>query len=413
MTLDTPLPVTKGDITAPPKGVFDLSVPAMKSAPVSWFSDLLANKTINQPDKINILLYNDDPCGADLFGLRVEPFIRIEHCGTPVRLYSSRHRGLIDKMDIVIISLGWSERLEGFNTPFVQKKKPGQIWVSCSVENGVTYPRTPEKVLKNKYGMDLVMSPSFKADVYISFYSHFYLGGESIRSTLRGIKPLAYEKKTPKIVIMNAACNGKRFEYRNSFVEGVINNNFTNGYVESIGRCWRNSQPRSPWVDDGLGNRPMAFHMNKMANIRPYMFTLCHESTELDGWVTEKVYHALAMGSIPIYRGSRSIKQFIPCENCIIDTRDFPTIDQLAIHLKKVITDRKLHDSYHAWRAQPYDATKFPIFDELILKRSIDTAICRVANYASDTNYRHKASAKCDSKCLEEVYKFQRLSPHG
>eukprot|EP00954_Amorphochlora_amoebiformis_P016547 1298972-Amorphochlora_amoeboformis.AAC.1 len=52
----------------------------------------------------------------------------------------------------------------------------------------------------------------------------------------------------------------------------------------------------------------MAFYIKKLANIRPYMFTLCHESVDMDEWVTEKVFHALSVGSIPIYRGSKSIK---------------------------------------------------------------------------------------------------------
>ncbi|GAB5353391.1 hypothetical protein AAMO2058_000032400 [Amorphochlora amoebiformis] len=408
------LPIVKKSRTSPPGGFYDLSVDYMDDERIQWMADLMANETIEQPENINILLYNDDPCGIDFFGLRVEPYLKFKGCGTPVRLYSSRHRSLIDQMDIVIVSQGWSERDEGFNSPDLDTKRAGQLWMSCTIENGKTYPRTPIHELKKRFKIDKIIGPSLHdADMYVSFYSQFYTGAEAIRSQLRGIKPMPHGQKLKKIAIMNAACFGQEFSFRNNFVQKLVDNEKLKGRIASMGRCWHNEEPRLPWVDDGVGNRPMAFHMNKLANIRPYMFTLCHESVDMDGWVTEKVFHALAMGSIPIYRGSKNIKAYVPCKHCVIDARDFKTIDDLATHINEIIEKRKLYNSYHVWRSKPYDKSRFPVFENKIRKGSIDTAICRIASEAKASAYRKKALDYCEGECLEEVYKLQRLAPHG
>eukprot|EP00954_Amorphochlora_amoebiformis_P024228 1365059-Amorphochlora_amoeboformis.AAC.1 len=180
---------------------------------------------------------------------------------------------------------------------------------------------------------------------------------------------------------------GQEFSFRNNFVQKLVDNEKLKGRIASMGRCWHNEEPRLPWVDDGVGNRPMAFHMNKLANIRPYMFTLCHESVDMDGWVTEKVFHALAMGSIPIYRGSKNIKAYVPCKHCVIDARDFKTIDDLATHINEIIEKSK---------------SRFPVFENKIRKGSIDTAICRIASEAKASAYRKKALDYCEGECLEE-----------
>ncbi|GAB5353388.1 hypothetical protein AAMO2058_000032300 [Amorphochlora amoebiformis] len=337
------------------KGYDDHTNDVMGDERIMWMANHMANRTINEPEYINILLYNDDPCGIDFYGLRVEPFLKFDGCGTPVRLYSSRHRSLIQNMDIVIVSRVRSEQREDFNTPNTHLKKKGQLWMSCSIDNGETYERIPNTELKKRFKIDKIISPSVHADMYVSFYSQFYVGAESIRTQLRGIKPLPYSQKFKKIAIMDAACFGSEFTYRNSYIEQLFRSKKLEGKIASMGPCWHNEEPRLPWVDGGVGNRSMAFYIKKLANIRPYMFTLCHESVDMDEWVTEKVFHALSVGSIPIYRGSKSIKAFVPCEHCVIDTRDFKTINDLATHINEIINNRELFHSYHTWRSEPYE----------------------------------------------------------
>ena len=42
---------------------------------------------------------------------------------------------------------------------------------------------------------------------------------------------------------------------------------------------------------------------DKLATLKQYTFTLAFENSDIDGYVTEKIFHALACGSVPLYWG--------------------------------------------------------------------------------------------------------------
>eukprot|EP00954_Amorphochlora_amoebiformis_P024229 1365059-Amorphochlora_amoeboformis.AAC.2 len=72
--------------------------------------------------------------------------------------------------------------IAGFNSPDLDTKRAGQLWMSCTIENGKTYPRTPIHELKKRFKIDKIIGPSLHdADMYVSFYSQFYTGAEAIR----------------------------------------------------------------------------------------------------------------------------------------------------------------------------------------------------------------------------------------
>mmetsp|Transcript_39465 Transcript_39465/g.76726 ORF Transcript_39465/g.76726 Transcript_39465/m.76726 type:complete len:190 (-) Transcript_39465:146-715(-) len=188
-----------------------------------------------------------------------------------------------------------------------------------------------------------------------------------------------------------------------------------NGTVESIGRCWNNASPLFPWSDNGMGNRPMAFHLNKMANVRPYAFTLCHESIESKDWVTEKVYQALAVGSVPIYRGSKDIHKLVPCEDCVIDAGDFSSVEDLRDYVNMLMKDKDEYQKYLDWKHQPYEWTSHPDFEKL-RGHSVDTAIVRLAQMAGrveDVSENQSSHNSRSGTCMDEIYSVQRLSSHG
>jgi len=315
----------------------------------------------------------------------------------------------------VLVSAGWGKRKIGFDTPDPAAKKPGQVWAMCSMENGVTYPRDNKPETIKALGMDFVMTTvdAHPTDIPITMFSHFFLG-KSVQSTLRSPKPMTSKK--PRMALIQAACMNSKFDYRTTWIESLIaadkKVNPKTSMVASMGHCWHNENAQVPWEDDGMGNRPMAFHLNKMSNIRSYMFTLCHESIERDDWVTEKVYHALAVGSVPVYRGSKNIANYLPCKNCIINANDFATPEQLLAKLEFYVKNPIEYNKLLAWKNEPYDAKAFPAFEK-VRANSVDTGICRLASKASANEFRHKASAECTGDCLKEIQALQLLSPHG
>ena len=65
---------------------------------------------------------------------------------------------------------------------------------------------------------------------------------------------------------------------------------------------------------------------------------LCFENNFLPGWLTEKLFDNLRVGTIPIYWGATDIAALVPPE-CYIDMRDFAGYPELKAYLKSL--DRK------------------------------------------------------------------------
>lgn len=105
--------------------------------------------------------------------------------------------------------------------------------------------------------------------------------------------------------------------------------------VESAGR-FENNMPDNSICDN---------YEKKKELLRKSKFNICAESTDLDGFVTEKMLHALACNTVPIYFGSKSVSEDFNPE-AFIDLRDFNSVDDLVEYVKKVDQDAELYNSY-------------------------------------------------------------------
>ena len=73
----------------------------------------------------------------------------------------------------------------------------------------------------------------------------------------------------------------------------------------------------------------------KWETLSRYDFVLCFENTQLKGWLTEKLFESLRVGTIPIYWGATDIKELIPSD-CFIDMREFGDYAELRAFLKSL-----------------------------------------------------------------------------
>lgn len=73
----------------------------------------------------------------------------------------------------------------------------------------------------------------------------------------------------------------------------------------------------------------------KWETLASYDFVLCFENTALPGWLTEKLFEALRVGTIPIYWGATDIASLVP-PDCYIDMRDFAGYPELLSYLKSL-----------------------------------------------------------------------------
>ena len=128
---------------------------------------------------------------------------------------------------------------------------------------------------------------------------------------------------------------------RENFVSELIDK--TELRVDSLSSCVNNAEPP-----------PGADMKNKTAVMAQYLFHLAFENSNVDDYITEKLWGALESGSLPVYLGAKNIKERVPA-NSIIVAEDFDSPKDLAEYLIRLTNDKTLYESYHTWRYQPID----------------------------------------------------------
>ncbi len=85
------------------------------------------------------------------------------------------------------------------------------------------------------------------------------------------------------------------------------------------------------------------YSKDKLDVLKNYRFSICFENTtNVTGYVTEKIFHCLTAGCIPVYFGAPNVDKFIP-KDCYIDYRNFANNDDLLKFLQnmpKAVYDR-------------------------------------------------------------------------
>lgn len=77
---------------------------------------------------------------------------------------------------------------------------------------------------------------------------------------------------------------------------------------------------------------------DKITTIKDFMFCICIENTDFEGYITEKIFDAFYANTIPVFLGNDKINDYIP-KNCFINIKDFKNNDELYIYLKNLSFD--------------------------------------------------------------------------
>uniref|UniRef100_A0A7S4DES7 Fucosyltransferase n=2 Tax=Lotharella globosa TaxID=91324 RepID=A0A7S4DES7_9EUKA len=341
-------------------------------------------------ETLNILLWDDKTCDFDFYGLRVEPYLEFEGCGAPIRFYSALHRSLAAKMDAVVVSDRGNKTLKSLLLMESLRKRPGnQVWAGCRLKSDM------DKSLAKELGSNFISLGSH-SDFRISRYSFGYLG-DSVHSILRKPEPLEWVEKIPGIALIeNSNCEAKP---RVTFVTALLK---AFPRTHAIGKCWKNTRPMTGWKGGHFGN-----NLNAMANLRPYMFTLCYDDPDVNV-ESERIYQALAVGSVPIYKGHKDIESLIPCKKCIINANNFQSVQQLVDVVQNLIEDRAQYLELLDWKKTEYDAAEHPAFEQMRVT-SVDSSVCRFAKKLSRS--QKFPLEDCGSSCIKQVQFLQKLSP--
>ena len=91
----------------------------------------------------------------------------------------------------------------------------------------------------------------------------------------------------------------------------------------------------------------------KAAVSAQHLFMYAAENSGCAYYTTEKVFHALVGGTVPVYVGdAASLKRLAP-PGSVIYAADFESTAALAAHLKRLARDRDAYEGYLAWRTKP------------------------------------------------------------
>lgn len=73
---------------------------------------------------------------------------------------------------------------------------------------------------------------------------------------------------------------------------------------------------------------------DKNAVLKNYRFSICYENmTNIQGYITEKIFDSFCCGCIPVYWGATNITDYIP-KDCFLDRRDFASLEALYQRMK-------------------------------------------------------------------------------
>ena len=93
--------------------------------------------------------------------------------------------------------------------------------------------------------------------------------------------------------------------------------------------------------------------MRQHAVLRQYPFYLALENSDEPDYVSEKVFHALEAGVLPVYAGAPNVADFLP-ERSFVDARQFGgSLEALADHLHGLLREPRRYLEYFEWKARP------------------------------------------------------------
>ena len=204
-----------------------------------------------------------------------------------------------------------------------------------------------------------------------------------------------FEAKEKNIPIVWVVSNCNAYNGRERFMKSLMEH----VGVDSYGGCMKNKF-----------THPNEHMKDNIQLYSKYKFVISIENSNCDDYVTEKLVHAVASGSIPIVAGKENKPnyfKFMP-KGSYINVYDFKSVQELAEHLKAVAADRAQYEKYIRFKRNNltraylkeltlpelieeaksafggYQAEK-QFFDGIVAKESSEDKLCKLGRYLAST----------------------------
>lgn len=228
------------------------------------------------------------------------------------------------------------------------EKLDNQIWISWSMECEENHSCLRDPEVTNLF--DLHMNYHLDSDIPCLYHHNFN------EKLMKGNTLLHKENKVC-MFISSMVNQSKRLDYIKELMK-YIN-------IDSYGSWLKN---KSRTVDLGRST--------KLEVYSKYKFVIAFENAIYPDYVTEKLYHPLLAGAVPIYLGAPNIENFVPGDNCFVDVRNYKSPKELALFIDKCFVDDNEFLKFHKWRYEPFN--KEFIRQEEQQKINIFSRLCKI-----------------------------------
>ena len=116
--------------------------------------------------------------------------------------------------------------------------------------------------------------------------------------------------------------------------------------IDSLGQCLHNKDiPKELQDPVETMESPELYDL-----ISKYKFHIAYENAICKDYMTEKLFRPLHVGSVPIYKGSNRIRDWLPNNKSAILIEDFSTTEELASFLKYLDENDDEYESYLSFK---------------------------------------------------------------
>ena len=289
-----------------------------------------------KPRELLVLVWTEHFFGPDYLLDRKVPL----GDGGQIRLRFTTDRNALNEVDAV-----W------FHAPSMRDLPPrkNRPWVLMSMESDANYPHLRNQAFCRQF--DILMTYRLDSDVPC-IYPNWHQYGDFL--TAPTARPEAGMSPSTLFVASNPV------PHRDSLVAELMKHL----QVDSLGRCLKNADIE----DFVVGGWAQGAWSSLLTLLPRYKFYLAFENSLTTDYVTERVFHALVAGTVPVYRGAANIRDFMPDDNAVIDVADFDSPEDLARYLKQLDRDLVAYGQRLKWKHNGYS----PAFKRLVDLGSID-----------------------------------------
>lgn len=135
--------------------------------------------------------------------------------------------------------------------------------------------------------------------------------------------------------------------------------------IDSYGACLNNKEMPKKFREDYLNNLNEEEFLHYISR---YMFVVAIENGVCDDYITEKFWRAIKIGTVPIYFGSPTIKDWFPNNKSAILVEDYPTPKKMSDYLKTLLNNDNLYEEYITHKTKE-EITNKRLIDELKIRQ--------------------------------------------